>query len=69
MDFGKLNSPAEVMYFTLPSSSTALCARMRRPFFKTMVSAAAPVANASKTAPARSTRLDCAKVIRRILLF
>src|SRR6266567_2190053 len=68
-DFGRLNSPAEVRYFILSPSSTALRAMMRRPFLRTMVSAAArPLTERSATL-SKTVRIREAKIMRGIFPF
>src|SRR5690348_3103116 len=69
MDFGRLNSPAEVMYFTLSPSSSAVSAAIRRPFLSTMVSAAAPAVRNRSTAPSRKQRILGKTAFGAILLF
>src|SRR5206468_11667719 len=67
MDFGKLNSPAEVRYFTLSPSSTALRAMMRRPFFRTIVSAAARLLKNRSTTQSETPRIRLTEIMRRYL--
>src|SRR5438132_7090115 len=67
MDFGKLNSPAEVRYFTLSPSSTALRAMMRRPFFRTIVSAAARLLKNRSTPQSKTRRIRLAEIMGRYL--
>src|SRR5579864_1876994 len=69
MDFGRLSSPAEVMYLTLSPSSTALSAAIRRPFLSTMVSAAAPEVRNRSAAPSRKQRILGKTAFGAILLF
>src|SRR5579864_6240126 len=69
MEFGRLNSPADVMYLTLSPSSTALSAAIRRPFLSTMVSAAAPEVRNRSAAPSRKQRILGKTAFGAILLF
>jgi hypothetical protein len=66
MDFGKLNSPAEVWYFTLSPSSTTLSAIMRRPFFSTIVSATARYPIERSVVSSKTRRKYRAEFIPRI---
>src|SRR2546430_17480980 len=67
MDFGRLNSPADVKYFTLSPSSTALKATMRRPFLRTIVSAAARPLMERSARPIKTPRIRLAEIMRRYL--
>src|SRR6266704_2348583 len=64
MDFGRLNSPAEVKYLTLSPSSTPLRAMMRRPFLRTIVSAAARPLKDKSATPSRTPRIRLAEIMR-----
>src|SRR5215472_13769207 len=69
IDFGRLSSPAGVVYLTLFPSSTALSAEIRRPFLSTIVSAAASTLSSRSTAPHKKKLIFGETAVRTIYLF